>query len=1106
MKDCSALDGCYQIYSIGDGSFLKQILDASSSMMSSGDFTVSCGIGLMLGLLLTLIRSVYTGAVKIDLGSIFISLLLYLLLFVPRVTVLIEDTYTNADYTVDNVPVGVAAPGHFISKVGYRLSEMFDQAFGQTSREYGITKRPFLEALGVISRLQDQEFLDQIWLNLKDANGGDDVKTSVHTFWRDCVMVKYQFLPGDSVLSDRHKSLFAQLAEFPSRVYGTVYYTSTGAQEANCSEAVVRINGYLQKLTPDLINRAGHFSDAFYGAASGSSSTYLSEPTNYQLLTGALQMVGNAAVDATQMVKSAILLPLFRQSAAHYYSTQLDVASATMLGQAVMQRNVQWATQQSVFMTTVRPFVTFFEGFIYAISPLMGILACTGGFGIAVAVKYFQTLVWIQLWMPILCIINLYVYAGLRDELVAQLSQSQVWDSPAALEGMRMATQSWMATAGLLASSTPLIALFIVTASTYTFTTLASHMGGSDHIDEKIMAPDLVSQPPMISNEAQTIVQSNTGAMYKSRSPQLPSISFSDSDNLALSSTLSAVKSQTVQSSLALSQNWLEQIGSSSTHENAQSVEDVVRSSNNETISSLWSQSVESARQTGTDASMVFASAMSNLLSMGSANTSSNSASRGLTASGSVAGGLAGAAGGKIGASIGLTSSEMQAQNSSSHQSLSATVDDKNAYSSGQISSSRIGERLARSYSGSNGSDLSMALSKGIINSHRTSGSSTRSHGKSENQEQRFARSLSQLQQFQTAASHSLGSSWQTGIDLKSFAFDVRNQNPAALENLRSSLMANADSAGRLSRYAADFQQRFGIVDPVSAGDMALLKAAHEGNGEQKAQVLSLWWEVNGGQTDPNLVKASSLEGQSFDAVTFHPVRVSGKGSATDTDTQRITEQVETKIDQGSNRLATQISQTKEAHANLSSLSDGIVRQGHKTVDSTLDQTLGARVSVQEDNRGDKVIYSGDRAIDLASLAKEGGGILGEAAGRIRQLGGSSYDLLASDSQSQEIKRQLMTDLPSSLQERISSSDPINASDVGKLIQDPAMVQYAAANNIDLNSPSGQDQLKLRAQLFATMQNDFHHGNVLNFALGAGAAERIGKVDQAMADLGKMSK
>jgi conjugal transfer mating pair stabilization protein TraG len=73
-----------------------------------------------------------------------------------------------------------------------------------------------------------------------------------------------------------------------------------------------------------------------------------------------------------------------------------------MVNQVIQQRNMQQAAKQNMLMTVVRLMITFFEGFIYAITPIMAFMIVMGSVGLKLADMYAQTILWIQLWLPVL--------------------------------------------------------------------------------------------------------------------------------------------------------------------------------------------------------------------------------------------------------------------------------------------------------------------------------------------------------------------------------------------------------------------------------------------------------------------------------------------------------------------------------------------------------------------------------------------------------------------------------------------------------------------------------------------------------------------------------
>jgi hypothetical protein len=71
---------------------------------------------------------------------------------------------------------------------------------------------------------------------------------------------------------------------------------------------------------------------------------------------------------------------------------------AAITEQAAQQRNAQWTAEQTLFTRIVRPMMTFFEGLIFAITPLMAFTIALGPAGIAMTGKYLLFALWIQLW------------------------------------------------------------------------------------------------------------------------------------------------------------------------------------------------------------------------------------------------------------------------------------------------------------------------------------------------------------------------------------------------------------------------------------------------------------------------------------------------------------------------------------------------------------------------------------------------------------------------------------------------------------------------------------------------------------------------------------
>ncbi|MGI9416462.1 MAG: conjugal transfer protein TraG N-terminal domain-containing protein, partial [Geminicoccaceae bacterium] len=110
------------IYSIGDGQFLEQVVQAVTLASGSGEFATMAKIGILFGVILIGFQALRSGGRDFNFTQIGIAGLLYALAFGSTQTVTITDAYTQDVRVVDNVPTGVAATGSFLTSIGFNLT------------------------------------------------------------------------------------------------------------------------------------------------------------------------------------------------------------------------------------------------------------------------------------------------------------------------------------------------------------------------------------------------------------------------------------------------------------------------------------------------------------------------------------------------------------------------------------------------------------------------------------------------------------------------------------------------------------------------------------------------------------------------------------------------------------------------------------------------------------------------------------------------------------------------------------------------------------------------------------------------------------------------
>lgn len=578
----------FDIYSIGDSAFLAQILNAVAMICGTGDFSKLVSIGVLLGVFAVCIQSIINGVRDLNIQHILIGLIFYAVFFYPSVTVTIEDSYTGQVRVVDNVPLGVGFSGSLISNIGYSVTELFEQSYQNVA---SMTNQPFAESLrelqAVRRNLNDATVIE----SLKDAisNAGDiDVARSLDNYIRECTFVKIAL--GEMTKEELKTLPWQQALQFNSSIYGTRLYLGNGVADENptCAQAWTYISTALANTNNAAVIQA-------VNRAAGIMSNGL-PAGDFGGVSQALNQLNLASNDAHDFIRAAILYPIVEKAAAGYYNDFGDVSNAVMINQAISQRNVQWSAEQTLFMTTVRPMLTFFEGFIYAITPVMGFLFVIGIFGIRLAVRYFQTLLWIQLWLPVMSICNLYITMSASREMASY--SADFLTTFYGLERVDDVVSTWIATGGMLCAATPVIALFLVTGSTYAFTTLANRLGGGDHINEKLSSPDVAQPAPLFAQEAMQTGNS-VATMRAGMQSQFRSIDTTASADAAVSSSRTEVRAAQQANNMAVSNTLMNASTNDNAASYAESLGKSLASSSDKTISSAYKATYDFAKSRG---------------------------------------------------------------------------------------------------------------------------------------------------------------------------------------------------------------------------------------------------------------------------------------------------------------------------------------------------------------------------------------------------------------------------------------------------------------------------------------------------------------------------
>lgn len=516
----------FTVYSIGDAAFLEQVLNGVAMITGSGDFLDLVKIGMLLGVMLVAFQAIVNPGQGIQFQHVLLAFIVYSIMYGPRATTIIQDVYTGQTRAVANVPYGVAATGGILSSVGFNVAQFFEQAFSVPH----MTEHGYASALTSIATVR-RKTMDLVSLGKADEpTPGTEFTRSWYNYVKECTLVGIDLgLKNEREILSNPDTLTA--LRFSSDIYGTDIYLNGTTVHATCTEAWNQLTS---------LTNGAQFHTKLQEVLADSMGV---APTDvYPAVQNALNYLTGATANSQQYMIASVLLPIYQEGMVGRQLDDQAFTHAVMARDAIEKRNSQWAAEQSLFMSLVRPMMTFFEGFTYAVTPIMAFLIAMGTFGITIAGRYILTILWIQAWMPTLAIVNLYMHMSAEKKMAAMMaSADKVLPAFDAILTLDTSLQNWLATGGMLAASVPAISMLLVYGGgAVVATNMARRLQGSDHINESIATPSTVATGAVHQRAPMLAADMVGGTRFAGAERALPSLDIGDNRAMAVSSSLAS--------------------------------------------------------------------------------------------------------------------------------------------------------------------------------------------------------------------------------------------------------------------------------------------------------------------------------------------------------------------------------------------------------------------------------------------------------------------------------------------------------------------------------------------------------------------------------------
>lgn len=477
----SAAEAVWAIYTPAAGSAIFDILTGVAGMMDRN------GTASIIGAVLTVSLVSFIALVaRAGIEGNFVKVLTFFLglwvllttTFGIKVKVMVADKVSNYYNVVENVPLILAAPASFISEMGNQLADATDQFLtlpdGMSMRQGG----QFNLFAKVLADSSTYKIVDP-GLNQSVINYVNDcvvpgiaqgsislakLKTSKN-LWQD---IKFD-----------HKSLMTRVRLEPTMVTGIQNSTSVGdtaqvttaklcsaTDKSGCSESLMTCSDAHTTIGAALDLYASNFgkdSNALADvAATGAASSLggaLSAASTWLAGNGGENQVTPGSVLQQRIMVNA-MTGAFRAAAVQAGNSELLQAAATT--QAEEATKSGWITSASLFNDLMGYIFIVLQAMIYAIAPFALLLLFAPGSGIRGAVSYFQMLIWVALWEPLLTVVNFMIAVLGKSSLVGTFGSGFDLSNAATISE---SANNLMAAAGFMGSMVPLLAWKIATGA-----------------------------------------------------------------------------------------------------------------------------------------------------------------------------------------------------------------------------------------------------------------------------------------------------------------------------------------------------------------------------------------------------------------------------------------------------------------------------------------------------------------------------------------------------------------------------------------------------------------------------------------------------------------
>ena len=446
------------VVTYGNGDILCEVFNAIAATMSSNS-AYSTLLHLAIGLAgaWTMLDLVGKRNLTILVRWFGLYYLAFYVVFFPKATVNIVDRVAQGKvYTIDNVPLGLAALASYTSVIGDSLTQLTEQNFSLPD-DLRYSQTGMVMASNLVTAASTFQITDPVFEN----NLQDFINQCV---FYDLLLNKYS---AQDLLTTTNIWQFVTQNASPARAF---MYNHT---VVTCKDGVTSLAKDWQTAIGEAEERYG--ARLFPNQTNAKTQLLQYLPVSYDFLT-------NLSEDASSLMQQNMMANALQNGVVGWSARSKAPAAleSYAFNKAQQQNRIGNRTVGDMAAYWLPLLKNVFEGILYG-SFVFVFLMLLFPFGLAVLRNYAYSLLWVQLWAPLYAILNLYVnfYAQYHSLGATTLGSGAQGLTLSTVSGLAQVNADMSGLAGYLSLSVPLIASGIVTGMHRILSHVAQYVGGA---------------------------------------------------------------------------------------------------------------------------------------------------------------------------------------------------------------------------------------------------------------------------------------------------------------------------------------------------------------------------------------------------------------------------------------------------------------------------------------------------------------------------------------------------------------------------------------------------------------------------------------------------